>query len=486
MNPRPFLGLVRIIFFLAITLLLLVGKSSTYLFALFIFFLVILTYGLESFYQKKRLYLASVLEPFSGKILIFGLLLFFVLSGQFFWWILSLFLLRDFFIIILRSLASRDDVSLRGTLSSRSLAFFQYGLILTLILQKILESLSFQTWISRIQVLQLMFIFIALALALLGIILTLSSYLRGLSERKKLGKRLTQERFIILANKKSRGYFDGYRRRLLKRFARKRAALIYYLPATSMFAKIKKIVQDFSQVIIAGGDGSFESALNTPALYNKSLGFFPLGSGNAFYSYFYRGKRFEYLRSRFPFREMDLDVLEVEWDYGKRQTLFLTVGIDAEVLRYNLPHLRTPNGFWDYLSAAWKTWWSVPAQYEWKCVVDGRTYLLKNAIAFNLGKVPYYGYGLRSLLGLTEPDDGVVEGLATVNAHRSLLNKPVRVWAMFLTIMRMYKPPLLSWKGREFVISSAKPFPLQAGGEFLGYTKSLKVKVKRKQKVLVI
>ena len=32
-------------------------------------------------------------------------------------------------------------------------------------------------------------------------------------------------------------------------------------------------------------------------------------------------------------------------------------------------------------------------------------------------------------------------------------------------------------KGKEFVVESKKPFPLQAGGEFLGYTKVIKLKV---------
>ena len=76
-----------------------------------------------------------------------------------------------------------------------------------------------------------------------------------------------------------------------------------YLPLKkNMYENIEQKIKDDQQIIIAGGDGSFESALNYKPFWKKRLGFFPLGAGNAFYSYFYKGKRFEYLRSWFQFR----------------------------------------------------------------------------------------------------------------------------------------------------------------------------------------
>ena len=135
---------------------------------------------------------------------------------------------------------------------------------------------------------------------------------------------LEKEDLMILANKRARGYKDKYRRRLLKVFAKRRKASVIHLPPKKkMFEDLGNKIKENQQIIIAGGDGSFEGALNYKPFNDKLLGFFPMGAGNAFYSYFYKGKRFEYLRSRFNFREMKLDVLELEWEKGKKQTLFL-------------------------------------------------------------------------------------------------------------------------------------------------------------------
>ena len=65
-------------------------------------------------------------------------------------------------------------------------------------------------------------------------------------------------------------------------------------------------------------------------------------------------------------------------------------------------------------------------------------------------------------------------------------NKMVRLWALALAAFGMEKNPLLSLKGRKFTVRSEVPFPIQAGGDFLGFTHWVKVRVKRKQKVLVI
>jgi len=133
-------------------------------------------------------------------------------------------------------------------------------------------------------------------------------YFGGLRKRKQLGKKIEHEKLAILANKKAGGYKNGYRRRLLEKFAKKRNAPIFFFPMNrkDMLIGSEEKVKDYDQVVIAGGDGSFDSALNHTPLNHKTLGFFPLGAGNALYAYFYRGKRFEYLRSRLVLEKQSL------------------------------------------------------------------------------------------------------------------------------------------------------------------------------------
>lgn len=427
----------------------------------------------------KRKITDSFLHPFSDKIVVLMLLLVFVLQGAFPGIIFAVFLARDVIISIIRILASRDDAVIRGEWYGKIITVLQFVLVFLLLAKKIVIPVekSFTLIIS----------ILAWLILLLGIVSIFHYgyvYLKGLRSRKELGKTVEKEPLIILANKKSGGYRDKYRRYLLGIFAKRRNAPIYYLSEKNLFSGVEKNIQGINNIIIAGGDGTFEAALNYKPLQNKNVGFFPLGTGNAFYSFFYRGKRFEYLRSRFKFREAPLDVLQLEWQGGKRETLFLSLGVDGEVVRV-ISHKKR-HSFPEYFSAGVKVAFEKLLQYDLECSVDGKKYHWSNAVNLILGKVSYIGFGIRSLLGNIRDDDDFILGMACVNTHSPFFNKALRLWAIFLTQLGLAKAPLIPLKGKKFVIKSLKPFPLQAGGEFLGYTKWIKLEVKRKQKVLMI
>ena len=421
----------------------------------------------------------SFLHPFSDKIVVLTLLFVFVLQGLFSGFIFVVFLLRDIIISMIRIISARDDVVIQGEGYGKTITLLQF-IVVFLVLGK---SFFLPLQLSLSLVISV-FTFFALVLGIISIVHYGYVYLQGLRTRQELGKVVEKEPMIILANKRSGGYRDKYRRYLLKRFAKRRDAPIYYLSGKNLFKEVVDKIKKTENIIIAGGDGTFEAALNEPLLQQKSIGFFPLGAGNAFYSYFYKGKRFEYLHSRFKFREVLLDILQLEWQKDKRDTLFLSLGVDGEVV-HAITHKKR-HSFSDYFSAAAKVALGKPLQYKIKCTVDGREYYWNNCINLILGKVPYLGFGMRSLLGKGKEDDGLILGMACVNIHSPSFNKALRLWAIFLTQMGLIKAPLVSLKGKELVVESNEPFPLQAGGEFLGYTKWIKVKVKRKQKVLII
>ncbi|MBI2666709.1 hypothetical protein HYX13_03800 [Candidatus Woesearchaeota archaeon] len=224
--------------------------------------------------------------------------------------------------------------------------------------------------------------------------------------------------------------------------------------------------------------------MNYKPFWKKSLGFFPLGAGNAFYSYFYKGNRFEYLRSRFQFQETELDVLELLWEDGKIQTTFLSAGLDAEIMRLTR---RTPHaGFGDYFIAGVKGLLQAKAHFSFRVLIDGEEQQFDNGVSLTLAKIPYFGFGLRSLIGKVDSTDEKVYGLAVVNTHSSISNKLVRLWALLFANFNLHKAPFIVLQGKEIEIKSENFFPLQAGGEYLGSTRWIKVKVIRKQKVLVV
>lgn len=450
--------------------------------ALVILGLAILTDFIDGYIARKRkevTKIGSFFDPFASKVLVIGLLLFFVIKDAFNWIPWIIFIVRDMVMGVVLWLGGRDDLNIQEEKGFGKIVLYaQMALILTLLLFTIRDTYLIDSLVSTFTV-------IAVALAIASIFSYLIVYINGLRYRRHFGKEVKNEKLVILANRKSRGYFNRYRRRLLRKFSKKRKARIIYLPRNGdMLKGIEKKINSNEQVIIAGGDGSFESALNYSPLYKKKLGFFPLGAGNAFYSYFYKGRRFEYLRSRFKFYETNLDILELEFNNEKRQTTFLSFGVDAEVPR--LTSNRTEYGFRDYLKACVKGIFVAKAKYDFDCRVDGKKVFLKNSPGMTIAKIPYVGYAIRSLIGIVEPDDGQIYSLAVVNTHSPVFNKAMRVWGLILTVFGMYKHPLVALKGKEFIVKCDEKMPIQAGGEYLGETKEVKIRVLRKQKVLMI
>ncbi len=447
-----------------------------------ILLLAVLLLDLFSFFltAKEDMQVHSFLYPFSDKIMIYVLLLIFTLEGTFSFLFLLLFFIRDLIAGWIRILASRDDVSFTNISYAKIITTLQFLLIFSLFLKQFSFSSSLLYLLFFVNSL-IFFIFLFGIVSLIHFAL---HYHFGLKQLSRMEKTVSDDKLIILANKRSGGYHDRYRRHLLKRFARRRKASIYYLSSEqNMYKKLDPQTLKANKIVIAGGDGSFESALNYSPFYRKNVGFFPLGTGNSYYSYFYRGKRFEYLRSRFHFRQVPLDILEIEWENGKRQTGFLGIGADAEVIRSTSHQHRS---FVDYVLAAAKVVFGPSISYSLMCTVDDKKYYWKNCFNLILGKIPYIGFGLRSLLGKMKPHDGFITGLAHINTHSSFFNKGLRIWTVALTQLGFVKSPLFSLRGKQFKIESKKPFPLHAGGEFLGYTKWLKVKVARTQNVLMI
>jgi diacylglycerol kinase family enzyme len=421
--------------------------------------------------------IGSFFDPLSDKFLVIGLFSFFWYSDKFSIIFLFLFILRDILVNSIRWIAARQELIVESNKYNSSMKIFQHLVLVLLIL---MELINFKVFDSLLLIL----ITTAVILAILSTISFSKQYGKQLRARIRAGKKFDDRKMIILANKKSRGYHDGYRRMLLRIFARRRKLPIYYLKkGNDLFRILEDKIKGVKNIIIAGGDGSFEAALNNPLFAKKNLGFFPFGAGNAFYSHFYKGKGMEYLRKKFRFRRTKLDILELSWDGGKVQTLFAGIGIDAEVMR--LSRNRTESGFRDYFKAGFKVAVGSKANYNLKLKVDKKEIHWPNCANLILAKIAYLGYGIRSLF-YVRPTDNFVYGMGVVNRHSPFFNKFLRLWSLLLGHLGIDKPPLVKLRGKKIIITSEIPFPIQAGGDFLGFTQKLEVKVKRKQNVLVI
>ena len=394
--------------------------------------------------RKETTKVGSFLDLFADKTLVFGSLLYFVWKDDFSGWIFLFFISRDIITTIFRGLSSHDNILIKEKKTYSHLVYqFQLLILFGFLGESYLVNAGLVDSILFVMatLLILFATFGAILIGLISIFYFFITYFRGAAQGRKLGKQLETEDILILASRKSRGYQSKYRRHLLKVFAKRRNASLAYLPITpsNMFAGSLSLTKNHPHLIIAGGDGSFESALNYKPFWNKALGFFPFGAGNALYSYFYLGKRFEYLRSRFPFRETELDILELEWEKGKVQTTFLTLGIDAEVMR--LSKDRTSSGLYDYVKASLKASFRAKADYDFISEIDGKKQKLNNCVNLVLAKIPYYGYNIRSIPGEVKPDDGLIYGSAVINTHNLFLNKAARFWALIIAGLNVQRNP---------------------------------------------
>ncbi len=512
MNPKNLPVLFRIALLPIVIHLIYQAEASVSLLALLLIFFAMGTDALSSIissvlskWRAKRITPASstipptgsFLEPVADKLLIWGVLLTFAFRSWIWLIPLAVFILRDMIVNILLLYASRDNISIREEPYRQMMKYIQYGIILAIIGRDYLFYLGHFTGMNWLLLAAFALAIAAVGMAVASVVHHSASYRQKVAgqninlQGEKQGEKKNKSNMIILANRKSGLYHDRYRRHLLRIFARRRNAPLYTLSrGKDLFAPLAGRITRAQQIILAGGDGTFERALNNPLFRGKSLGFFPLGSGNALYAYFYRGKRFEYLRSRFSFREVPLDIIELQWKSStndshreSRYTTFFSTGIDAEVARLR----RTRDtGFWGYAAASLRAVFLGKGSWPVELIVDGKKQAFSGCTALTIGKVPYYGFALRSLVGDVNPHDGMLYGVAIVNTHARIWDKAARAVGLLLTSMNLVRPPLVHFKGKEIVIRSMRAFPLQAGGDFIADVREVRCHVARTQKVLAV
>src|SRR3989344_7247648 len=201
---------LRIVALPLIVYLLLNYTSTSIIWAFLVMILAILTDVANYFILKYVDRVGSFFDPFADKILVMGLLLFFTLQHKFSGVILSLFIVRDITIAVLRWLSSQEQLQIKGIIVyARTLITTQYGIVLVLLLK---ESSTFY-WLPLspifIDKIFIIAVLCALLVASLSVIHTLNGYIK-IRRRLKQERKVIGEPIIILANKRSRGYYDVY------------------------------------------------------------------------------------------------------------------------------------------------------------------------------------------------------------------------------------------------------------------------------------
>ncbi|RJP80084.1 MAG: hypothetical protein C4522_08500 [Desulfobacteraceae bacterium] len=147
-------------------------------------------------------------------------------------------------------------------------------------------------------------------------------------------------------------------------------------------------------LVVAGGDGTFSSVINTLDTDIKTLAYLPLGSGNALqYALGYRGNLAD-IAVRIqtgPVREYDL----IHCDQKKR-AFMVSLGIEGTILRFRDRFLRQGHaGFHPYLKAVFLSLYKAYTPFRAQALLDGKRVVIQNLLSFMVMKQPYYGYGMK-------------------------------------------------------------------------------------------
>ena len=177
----------------------------------------------------------SFLHPFSDKIMVLTLLFVLMLQGFFSEIIFAFFVFRDLIIGSIRMLAARDDVVIRGELYGKMITLIQFIIIFLALGEE-----SFPFLAKLFYLAMQLFTLSAAVLGVVSIIHYGYVYAKRLKTRKQSGKIVEQEKMVILANRRSGGYHDKYRRYLLDIFAKRRNAAVYFLSDENMFKDLEK------------------------------------------------------------------------------------------------------------------------------------------------------------------------------------------------------------------------------------------------------
>lgn len=147
-------------------------------------------------------------------------------------------------------------------------------------------------------------------------------------------------------------------------------------------------------LVVAGGDGTFSSVINTLDTNITTLAYLPFGSGNALqYALGYRGNLADIAERIQTGRVRKYDLIQCD---QKKRAFMVSLGIEGMILRFrDLFLLQGHAGFHPYLKAVFLSLFKAYTPCRALALLDGKRVVIQNLLSFMVMKQPYYGYGMK-------------------------------------------------------------------------------------------
>ena len=224
---------------------------------------------------------------------------------------------------------------------------------------------------------------------------------------------------------------------------------------------------EFDVVVLSGGDGTISSLLYALRDRTVPVCVFPSGTANLLYANI--GNALEpaaLARACRIGKTADLDLGEISWERedGTRAThgfaLMSGTGFDAQIMQAALPN-KPIMGQAAYFAAALAN--PRPTVSRFRICVDGTTYE-RDGIACLVANAAMI-QGDIEIIPDCRMDDGLLDVIVVETSDTAQLLKPFAFGLLDHSGRSAGRPHIESFKGREIVIESSVPVPLEVDGD---------------------
>jgi len=221
-------------------------------------------------------------------------------------------------------------------------------------------------------------------------------------------------------------------------------------------------------LVVAGGDGTFSDIINSIDTSKTTIGFLPLGTGNAMgHALKYKGDLADIAVRLRDGKIHQFDLISCD---DKRRAFIASVGIEGTIIRlWQKSRARGSAGFKAYFLATLSSYFREYKRANGMIDVDAQRLEAKNLLSLMIVKQPYFGFGMK-VVPRARFDDGQL--------HIRLINSGLFKTSFgILTAFTLGNLVGQYLTGRELTVKLDRPLVLQCDGNEGWEAKSFSFKI---------